>query len=381
VMRLPLRDRERIVTALAEQAAAYLPGPSLYYRSLLARTDLPPAWIMSLAGTWTGDPLIDGRLLVQWALAKDVNPSDSRYTTLGSLLGILLEDQGLEGQSMTAAAIFVHRLFRDDALLAGLAARYQIPASPPILPAIPLVVSSPGVELRDPPDGVELQSLLRQEPDFLDIGFLSRAIVRAGGICRVETTTGVPLGTGFLVGRRSVLTNYHVVELAPGRSLPARARNLLLRFGSVSTADGKEADGRIYGIDPTEPLLRSSPVGALDYALLQVEERIIHVEDLRPILYEGQPRLAKGMGLNMLGHPQGGPMKLAASGNGITGVYEDVGLVQYVTRALHGSSGSPCFDDNWQPVALHHAERARAFGAVREGVLLAPIFADIRDRI
>ena len=72
-------------------------------------------------------------------------------------------------------------------------------------------------------------------------------------------------------------------------------------------------------------------------------------------------------------------MKLAVSGNGIVGIYSDVGLVQYATRAINGSSGSPCFDDNWQPVAIHHAERAKAFGAVREGILLEPIFNEIRD--
>jgi endonuclease G, mitochondrial len=72
-------------------------------------------------------------------------------------------------------------------------------------------------------------------------------------------------------------------------------------------------------------------------------------------------------------------MKLAPSANGIVGVYEDIGLVQYATRTLNGSSGSPCFDDNWQPVALHHAERAKTFGAIREGVLLEPIVNEVRS--
>jgi V8-like Glu-specific endopeptidase len=378
-LKLPLPDRERIVTALAEQAAAFVPGPTLYYRNLLARADLPRPWAMSLAGTWTGDPFVDARLLVQWALAKDVNPADHRYTTLGSLLSVLLEDQGLEAQSVTVAIIFVYRLVRDEGLLAGLAARYQIPVPAPAVQVGPPLGVSPEVELRDPPDRVELQGLLEQEPDFLDVGFLSRAVVCAAGICRVETTGGAPLGTGFLVGRRSVLTNCHVVARAPGEDLPERSRNLLLRFGSITSPDGREAMGQTYRTDGEQPLILSSPVAALDYALLRVEERITQAVDRRPILYKGRQRLARGMGLNLLGHPQGGPMKLSASGNGITGVYEDVGLVQYVTRTLNGSSGSPCFDDAWQPVALHHAERPQAYGAVREGILLEPIMSEVRD--
>jgi endonuclease G len=89
--------------------------------------------------------------------------------------------------------------------------------------------------------------------------------------------------------------------------------------------------------------------------------------------------LTKGTALNILGHPEGGPMKLALSGNGVVGVYREAGRVQYATRALNGSSGSPCFDDDWHPVAIHHAERAKSFGAVREGILLEPIFDQIRN--
>ena len=239
----------------------------------------------------------------------------------------------------------------------------------------------PELRHREPLDEVELQGLFRREPDLLDVGFLSRAIERAASICRVEADGGEVLGTGFLVGRRAVLTNCHVLDCVPGQDSEQKAGNLVLRFRSVTALDGRESDGQVFRADPQRPLQRTSPVGALDYALIRVEERITRAADVPPVGYADHQLLAKGTALNILGHPLGGAMKLALSGNGVVGVYPDAGLVQYATRALNGSSGSPCFDENWQLVAIHHAERATAFGAVREGVLLEPIFNEIRGML
>jgi hypothetical protein len=73
--------------------------------------------------------------------------------------------------------------------------------------------------------------------------------------------------------------------------------------------------------------LHSSLPGALDYALIQIEERITEMQDITPVTFTGPQQFRKGMGLNILGHPQGGPMMLAPSGNGVVGVYNDVGLI------------------------------------------------------
>jgi hypothetical protein len=37
----------------------------------------------------------------------------------------------------------------------------------------------------------------------------------------------------------------------------------------------------------------------------------------------------------------------------------------------------PCFDENWYLVALHHAQKAKTFGSIREGILFANIYQDI----
>lgn len=306
ILKLSLADRERIVQVLAQLASTYPAGPTYYYRDLIARADLPTGWTMGISGMWTGDAVADGRRLVLWAIARDVNPNDPRYTTLGSLLSALMEDQGLDQQSSIVALICAYRLYRDDGLLAGLAARYQVPLPVPAI-AADQAHPSPAFVLRERLDDVELQGLLKHEPDFLDVGFLSQAIERAASICRVEADDGEALGTGFLVGRRAVLTNCHVLDCAPGQDSEQKAGNLVLRFRSVTAPDGKESNGQAFQADQQQALLRTSPVGALDYALIRVEERITRAADVVLVDYADYRLLAKGTALNILGIRWEGP--------------------------------------------------------------------------
>ena len=74
-------------------------------------------------------------------------------------------------------------------------------------------------------------------------------------------------------------------------------------------------------------------------------------------------------------------MKLSVSANGVTGILTEQGCVQYVTTARAGSSGAPCFNDEWKLIALHHAERALLFGAVREGILMGAIYEKIKGSL
>ena len=62
-------------------------------------------------------------------------------------------------------------------------------------------------------------------------------------------------------------------------------------------------------------------------------------------------------------------MKVALSCNGVVDVDANSGKIQYVNKTAGGSSGSPCFNEDWELVALHHAERSRSFGSIREGIL------------
>lgn len=370
-------DSALVAQLIADDASNAADGPRRYFRDLIDRAGLPPQFRMQLADFGSGDPRANALRLIRWADGKGTNPDDSRYTTLGSFLRVVLEDAGLETQSTLVAVIVANELFRDQALSA-LTTRFQVPyASPAELDVRP----SPDIDWRGPEDAVELQGLRQPAPDYLDVGFLALAIDRSASVCRLERTDSTALGTGFLIAPDLVVTNYHVLAMNPGDDPAQTAADLVLRFGCITARQGKEADGQTFTLDGEQPIVQMSPVSELDYALLRVQQQIRAAEGLTPLEYSNQAVLSKGVGLNILQHPLGGPMKLAVSTNGVTGLYEDIHRVQYVTRAAGGSSGSPCFDGDWRLAALHHAETSRGFGTIRQGIPFGAIYREISDHL
>jgi hypothetical protein len=372
----PSLDVDPLVDILARQAANAPAGPNWYFRDLIDRAGLRDRQRQSLAGVWTGDANVDARRLVRWAHAQGTDATegaDRRYTTLGSIMAALLNDVGLEDASAIVPILIVHRLVRNRPVADRLAMRYQLPVAPP---ADAAAASVPDIRSPGPLDEVELQSWLRPEPDFQDVGFLKRAIERAASVCRVELAGVNRRGTGFLVGDDLVLTNYHVLRWDAGESIEQNAGATLLRFGAFTSAQATESEGRTFALAGDTPIVASSPTDELDFALLRVEDAILSAGDLRPCAFS-LTRPQQGTSLNILQHPGGAAMKLALSGNGVTAVYPDSGLIRYATRSASGSSGAPCFDDDWKVVALHRAERATVFGRIREGIL----FGAIHDRI
>ena len=153
---------------------------------------------------------------------------------------------------------------------------------------------------------------------------------------------------------------------------------LVLRFGVFTSSAGTTSVGQEVNLHSDKPLVAFSSEKVHDFALLRVSDQIYGLKDIAPSTFTtNQPGLHSG--LNILQHPEGNTMKLAISSNGVTGVYEDTGYIQYVSRTLLGSSGSPCFNDDWNVVAIHHAVRSRFAGAIGEGILTRTIYTKIKD--
>src|SRR5262249_40939185 len=66
------------------------------------------------------------------------------------------------------------------------------------------------------------------------------------------------------------------------------------------------------------------------------------------------PPLYPQMPLLLLQHPRGAPLKLALDTSGVLRLNANGTRVRYATNSEGGSSGSPCFNMEWQLVALHH---------------------------
>jgi hypothetical protein len=236
------------------------------------------------------------------------------------------------------------------------------------------VSCGPEFDWRGPTEARELQGFWRAKPELWDVAFLRRGVEQAVSVCRIEVEGEGAIGTGFLVSRDLLLTNYHVLEDGGVTDNPTRWR---LCFGRVTAASGMETMGQTFRL-AEHPIVRCSPTDELDYGLLRVESAILEAEAIRPVNYVRLSPTTRS-GIHVLQHPEGESMKIVFGTKGITGVYEEEGLVQYISRTSTGSSGSPCFNDDWQLVALHHAQRATTFGVVCEGILFSAIYPQIED--
>jgi len=248
---------------------------------------------------------------------------------------------------------------------------------PPESKQITALPYGPEFKWRGPTEELELQSFRRPKPEIWDMAFLSRGVDQAASVCRIELEgQEKAIGTGFLISKDLLLTNYHVLKDGVGAD-PANIAKFRLSFGRMTATAGTETIGQTFRL-VENPVVHSSPTDELDYALLRVETTILGVDTIRPVSY-AQTSPDKGSGIHVLQHPDGDAMKVVFGTNGVTGVYQQTGLIQYISQTSTGSSGSPCFNDDWQLVALHHAQRATAFGVVCEGILFSAIYPQIVD--
>jgi hypothetical protein len=207
---------------------------------------------------------------------------------------------------------------------------------------------------------------------------------RSRWICKIEIPGDREFGgTGVLVGPNLVLTNHHVIY-PPGRAIDLRRVECLFDFRKLEdmiTID----PGRPVRLDPdwvpltrnpsrTDGDVNSSTAPAadeLDYALLRLEHRIGDEPLGNPRtasaslptrgwlkLYTQPPALRPTDEVIILQHPQTRAVQpqlplQRASGSVVQSGWPLL-RVRYTADTLHGSSGSPCFNQRFEFVALHH---------------------------
>lgn len=220
----------------------------------------------------------------------------------------------------------------------------------------------------------ELEALVLQSVRFQEVEAWRETMSRRElTVCRVE---GPSYGTGFLVGPDLLMTNYHVLEAVINQ--PSLVGSVVFRFDYKMAADGVTLrPGQTYRLADTAAwLIDSSPPGQLDYALVRVAGEPGNQS------VGGQPQapargwlapIAHGfeMGepLLILQHPQARPLCLAPGA--VTAVATDQQSIAYSANTLPGSSGSPCFNTDWELVAIHHTgntqgNRGSSFAAILE---------------
>ena len=243
----------------------------------------------------------------------------------------------------------------------------------------------PNIDWHGKTDQIELQGLFKKQPDWYDVEFLQKIIEQAKSVCRLDVPNLNITATGVLIASKYVLTNYHVLKQNNNNNLELNAKNIRISFGCLSLNNSRESTSKSFLLDSEKPIISSSPVGELDYILLQLEKTFSQALDsedtkIKPAKWQPHIFLSEADSINILQHPNGESMKLSITCDGITGVYPHSGLVQYINRTAGGSSGSPCFNENGELVALHHAQRSKYFGTIREGILFSSIHHDLEQK-
>lgn len=188
--------------------------------------------------------------------------------------------------------------------------------------------------------------------DFLPSWFLSLGAKRAKPVCILRSKKGSPLGSGFLISPRLLITNHHVLE------------NELIAKAAVAEFDFADDDQALamtttrYSLAP-DPFWLYSDTEKLDFAIVAIGGRVtgaVEIKDLGYLPLSDRPdKHALGLHANVIQHPLGRPRQVVVRENRL------LARDQATERCLHysadteeGSSGSPVFNDAWEVVALHH---------------------------
>lgn len=185
--------------------------------------------------------------------------------------------------------------------------------------------------------------------DMKDINFLELAIATARAVARVKLGNG--FGSGALVGPQVFMTNNHVL------GTEVVARQSVAQFDYQENISGELMPVQSFRFDPnlfwwTDPVL--------DFTLVGIEALSQHgtkIESYPWLPLIGKPGKAdNGDPVNIIQHPRGGLKQIALRRNEIIEIPAGrSNFLYYTADTDRGSSGSPCFNDQWDLIALHHS--------------------------
>lgn len=258
------------------------------------------------------------------------------------------------------------------------------------------------------PTRTTLERMINETNSLIDVvSFLERLGRIVTQVCRIEIK-GRPYGTGFLVGPDIIMTNYHVVESVIRSTKGHKPEDIVLRFDYKLLADGTTLNsGIVYRLSLPEWLIDSSPYDPvdmekapkpgppqlenLDYALLHVAGKPGNEPVGRNSSAYAQPRgwitlpnkehdFIPQSALFIVQHPLSEPLKLALETQAIIELNANQTRVTYQTNTDLGSSGSPCFNQDWELVALHHGGDPDLTPMWNEGIPLKAILDLLEKR-
>lgn len=199
------------------------------------------------------------------------------------------------------------------------------------------------------------------------VWWIERGVQVCKSVCRILTPQG--LGTGFLVGPKTIMTNNHVVGT---RELAAVS---FAEFNYQADLSNQLMPAFRYRMNPD----RFHTNAGLDYSFIGLEEE----QGKPPMKSWGCLQLNPNADpiptehVSIVQHPNGGLKQIVLTANQVVATKPP--FLHYTTDTMPGSSGSPVFNDTWHVIAIHHfavTSRDTEQGYANEGVLMSAIKAD-----
>jgi hypothetical protein len=226
-----------------------------------------------------------------------------------------------------------------------------------------------------------LERTIKEQNPYLDVEIFRTKLGQIETqVCRIEIPTGrgTVFGTGFLLGPDVLMTNHHVMDVViSGKVQPDAA---IFRFDYKRISEAVISQGAVFKL-AADWLIDASPpsdvdskrepkpgvpnTDELDYAIVRLDgspgaSPAGHKPDSKDpprgwISVETPVSVAPSSPLLIMQHPDAAPLKLALDMSGVIGLNGNATRLKYTINTEGGSSGAPCFNADWNLVALHHS--------------------------
>ncbi len=183
--------------------------------------------------------------------------------------------------------------------------------------------------------------LVNDAGNLLPFHFLRTGDRMGRAVLKLQRKDGAT-GTGFLVAPDILLTNHHVL---PDRETAAQT----VALANYEVSPPNDPAGR-QAVAPLDPAALFVTNAELDFTFCGV----VGLDFLGVIpLDRERMHVATDGTVTIIQHPRGRPKEISLRDNRV--IQADAVVVQYTCDTEPGSSGSPVFNDQWKPVAIHHA--------------------------
>ena len=215
---------------------------------------------------------------------------------------------------------------------------------------IGIIDNEQNLELGDLDDEVLLERFIGGTNDILSIETLEKGLDISRSVGLIETEPA-QVGTGFLVGKNIMMTNYHNI---PEVEYALRSKFIL---DHEENDLGERRVRQPFNLDPERFFFSNREH---DVALVAVKPRNRNGIELASFgthrLFEEEGKIVIGHPVNIIQHPRGERKKITMHNSilvEISNEGDDDRYCYYSADTLKGSSGSPVYNKHWEVIGLH----------------------------